>query len=64
MQAEEFGMWALATMAWALTVYSAVWAHAFVRDQQYEFWFQHQMRLRHLDKIDSGQTPIDFYEED
>lgn len=60
MAPEEFGMWALAVFAWVFTAYFAVWAHAFVRDQVWALWLEHQLRLRYLDKVDRGEeNPYD-----
>lgn len=55
MEAQEFGMWALAVFAWVFTAYSAVWLHAFVRDQVWAYWLEHQLRLRYLDQVDAGE---------
>lgn len=62
MNASEFGLWALAVFAWIFVAYSAVYLHAFVRDAVWQFWVDHQMRLRYLARVDEGE--IDPFEEE
>lgn len=60
MSASEFGLWALAVFAWIFTAYSAVFLHSFVRDAVQNFWLEHQLRLRYLQKVDEGEVdPFD-----
>lgn len=55
MAPEEFGMWGLAVLAWVVALYSALFAHAYVREYIRAMWLEHQLRLRYLDKVDGGE---------
>lgn len=63
MSPQDFGLWALATLVWAFTLFFTVWAYAAIRNERQKMWLENEMRLRFLHQVDEEELKIELTEE-